>query len=162
MTIDTCLRIGAIGLPLVGALAIWRLGPRFPRTQRWLAAFIFGATGLIALTLFLLNRYYACMFASGRQSCLFDGSATLSLVLLSIVLARGGIVLRGENKGQDYITMLMLSSAWAGIGLAQNLLVLLLSLNLFVLAVNRWLKRKGLGGRFLALRDDYKDDDDVK
>ena len=158
MTIDTWLRIGAIGVPLVGALALWRWGTKFPRGQRQLVLFIFSTTGLIALTLFLLNRYYACMLAFGEENCLFDGSATLSLFLLSIVLARGCIVLRGENRGHDYIPMLLLSSGWAGMGLAQNLCLILVFLNLFLFAVDRWLKRKGLGWRFLVLRDGYRDD----
>lgn len=158
MTIDTWLRIGAIGIPLVGALAIWRWGTKLPRAQRRLVVFIFGTTGLIALTLFLLNRYYACILAFGRQNCLFDGLATLSLFLLSIVLARSCIVMRGENRGQDYVPMLLLGSAWAGMGLTQNLCLFPVFLNLFVFAVDRWLKRKGLGWRFLVLRDDYRDD----
>lgn len=160
MTIDTWLRIGAIGIPLVGALAIWRFGIRFPRAQRWLVVSILGIVGLIAVTLFLLNRYYACILAFGRQSCLFDGLGTLSLFFLSVVLARSCIVLRGENRAQEYALMLLLSSGWAGMGLAQNLCLVLVFLNLFIFAADRWLKRRGIGWRFLALRDDY--DDDVK
>ena len=137
MTIDTWLRIGAIGIPLVGALAIWRWGIRFPHVQRRLVLFIFGTTGLSALTLFLLNQHYACILVFGRQNCLFDGSATLSLFLLSIVLARSCLVLRSEDAGQDYIPMLLLGSAWAGMGLTQNLCLFLVFLNLFVAAMSR-------------------------
>jgi len=147
MMLDTWLRIGAIVLPLAGALTIWRWGVRFPRAQRWLAVSILGTTGLIALTL-----------AFGRQSCLFDGLATLSLFLLSIVLARGCIVLRGENKEQDYILELLLGSAWAGMGLTQNFLLFLGFVSLFILAADRWLRRRGITARFLVVRDDYKDD----
>jgi len=50
--------------------------------------------------------------------------ATLSLFLLSTVLARWCIVLRGENKEQDY------------------------------LAADQWLRRRGITARFLVLRDD--------
>ena len=159
MTIDTWLRIGAISLPLVGAVAIWRLGTRLPRAQRRLAISIFGTTALITLTLFLLNKYYACMLAFGKQNCLFDGLATLSLCLLSIILARGCLVLRGEDKEQDYIFMLLLGGACAGMGLAQNLCPFLIFLNLFLFTLARLLKRKGLGGHFLMLRDDYQDND---
>jgi hypothetical protein len=158
MSIDTWLRIAALGIPLVGALVIWQWRTEFPRAQRWLVVFIFGTTGLIALILFLANRHYACILSFGRRSCLFDGSATLSLLLLSIVLLRSCIVLRGENRGQDYIPRLLLASAWAGMGLVQNLCLFLVFLNLFLFAVNSWLKRKGLAWRFLALRDDYRDD----
>jgi hypothetical protein len=160
MAIDTWLRIGAIGLPLIGALIIWRWGDKFLHAQRWLAGIIFGIIGLIALTLFLLNRYYACILVFGRQNCLFDGLATLSLFLLNLVLARASVVLRGEDRGYDYILMLLLSSAWAGmgIGLAENLLVFLIFLYLFFFVLNRWFKRKGFRGGFLKLRDDYEDD----
>jgi hypothetical protein len=44
-------------------------------------------------------------------------------------------------------------------GLAQNLLVLIVFLNLFMFVVYRWLTGKGFQPRFLVLRDDYKDDD---
>lgn len=159
MTLDTWLRIGAVGLPLVGAVAIWRWGAKFPRAQRRLTVIILGTTGLTAMALFLLNRYYACILAFGRQSCLFDGLGTLSLFLLSIVLARSCLVLRGENKGQDYALMLWLGGAWAGMALAQHLCLLFVFLNLFVLALAQWLKRKGIGGHFLMLRDDYRDDE---
>lgn len=158
MTIDTWLRIGAISIPMVGALAMWRWGTKFPRAQRRLTVSMLGITGLIGLTLFLLNRYYACILAFGRRNCLFDGSATLSLFLLSIVLARGCIVLRGENKEQDYILLLLLGSAWAGMGLTQNFFLLLGFACLFVLAADRWLRRRGITARFLVLRDDYSDD----
>ena len=157
MTIDTWLRIGAVGLPVVGALAIRLWGTRFPRVQRRLAVFIFGTTGFIALTLFLLNRYDACILRLGQQSCLFDGSATLSLLLLSIAWARRCFVRRDRDRRQDYISMLLLCGAWAGMGLTQNLGLFLIFLNLFYFAVDRWLRRKGFVWRFLALRDDYAD-----
>jgi hypothetical protein len=158
MTLDTGLRIGAIGLPLFAALAIWRLGSRFPRPQRWLAAPVLAVAGLMALTLFLLNRYYACMFAVARENCLFDAAATVSLFLLNAVSARSCLVLRGEDRGPDAIPLLLLSGAWAGSGLTQNLLVMLVSLNLLLFALDRWLRGRGLGWRFLVLRDDYGDD----
>jgi hypothetical protein len=157
MSIVTWLRISAIGLPLIGALTLWRWKERSLGAQRWLVAILFGLIGLVALTLFVLNEYYACIFLSGRQNCLFDGLATLSLVLLSVVLARGCVVLRGANK-EDHILMLLLNSAWAGMGLAENLLELLLFLNLFLYVIHRGLNRQGLKWRILILRDDYKDD----
>jgi len=156
MTIDAWLRICAIGLPLIGALIIWRWGDKFLHAQRWLAVSIFGIIGLITLSLFVLNRHYACIYLFGRQNCLFDGLATLSLFLLNLVLA--SLVLRGENRGYDYMLMLLLSSAWAGMGLAENLLVLLISLYLFFFVIIRWFKREGFRGGFLKLRDDYEND----
>lgn len=54
--------------------------------------------------------------------------------------------------------MLLLISAWAGVGLSNNLLGLLVSLNLLAFVVSRMIKRKGLSGGFLVLRDDYQDD----
>ena len=160
MTIATWLRIGATGLPLIGALTIWRWGDKFLHAQRWLAVSIFGIIGLIALNLFLLNRIYACILLFGRQNCLVDGVDTLSLFLLNLVLARTSVVLRGENKGYDYILMLLLSSAWAGIwlGLAENLGVFLIFLYLFFFVLNRYMKKEGFKGGFLKIRDDYEDD----
>jgi hypothetical protein len=153
----TWLKIVAIGIPLIGALAIWRWGDSFLRAQRWLVASIFGLTGLVALTLFLLNRQYVCILLVGRQNCVFDGLATLSLFLLSLLLVRACIVLRSVNKDQAYILMLLLSSAWAGMGLTENLLVFLIFLNLFFYVIHRWLKMEGLNWTFLIVRDDYKD-----
>lgn len=158
MTLDTWLRICAIGIPLIAALTIWLWGDKFLHAQRWLVSIIFCIAGLIALTLFLLNRYFACILSGGRENCLFDGAATLSLVVLNIVLARASFFLRGENKRYDYILMLLLSSAWAGMGLAENLFIFLIFLYLFFFVLNRWFKRKGFKGGFLKLRDDYDDD----
>jgi hypothetical protein len=157
MTIVIWLKIGAIGLPLMGAVSLWRWGDKFLGAQRWLAASIFGLIGLVALTLFLLNRHYACILLFGRQSCLFEGLATLSLFLLSGILARACVVMRGENKRYDYILLLLLSSAWAGMGLTENLLLFLIFLNLFCYVFDRWLNSKGLKWRFLIVRDDYRD-----
>ena len=158
MTIDSWLKIGAICIPLAGALTIWLWGDKFIHTQRWLAGIIFGITGLIALTLFLLNKYYACTLLTGKQNCLFDGLATLFLFSLNLILIRASIVLRSKNQGFEYILMLLLSSAVAGIGLAENLLVFLISLYLFFFVLNRWFNRKGFRGGFLKIRGDYEDD----
>jgi hypothetical protein len=158
MTIESWLRISAIGISLIGALAIWLWGNKLHHTQRWLAGTIFGTAGLIAMTLFLISRHYACIFTLGKQNCLFDGMATLSLFLLNLVLAGASFVTRSENRGYDYILMLLLSSAWAGMGLAENLLVFLIFLYLFFFVLNRWIKMKGFKSGFLVLRDDYEDD----
>jgi hypothetical protein len=65
-----------------------------------------------------------------------------------------------EGRRRDYLLMLMLSGALAGLALAQNLLVLIVFLNLFFYVGYRWLSKKGFQPRFLVLRDDYKDGDD--
>jgi hypothetical protein len=150
--------MGAMSLPLIGAVIIWRWGDRFRFSPRWLAANIFALVGVIALTLFLLSQHYACMLLSGRNNCLVEGLGTLSLFLLSILLARRSIIMRDANQAQSCILMLMLGSAWAGIGLANNLLELLLFMNLFVYVIYRWLHRQGFKFRILLLRDDYGDD----
>ena len=157
MTIDTWLKIGAIGLPIIGAITIWRLGDRSLRAQRGLAVSIFCIVGLFALSLFVLNRHYACIYVFGRQNCLFDGLATLSLFLLNLVLVIF-IVLRGKNKGYDYILLLLLSGAWAGLGLGNSLLLFLISLYLFFFALRRYMKNQGFRGGYLKLRDDYEND----
>jgi hypothetical protein len=159
MTADTWLRAIVIGLPLVGALVIWRWGGRFPEAQRWAAAAIFGAAGLAALALFLLNRQYACILASGTKNCLWNGAASLGLFLLDAWFAIRCVVPPGEGKRRDFIVMLLLSGSLAGVGLAQNLLLLIVFLNLFLFTGSRWLTGKGIQPRFLVLRDDYKDGD---
>ena len=158
MAVDPWLRFGAIGLPLFGALIIWGWGEKFPYTQRRLTGITFGILGLIALTLFLLNRHYACVFALGRENCLFEGLATLSLFLLNVFLAGKSITLQGENRGTVYILLLLLSSSWTGIGLVENVLVLLIFLYLFFFVLNRWAKMEGFKSGFLKIRDDYDDD----
>jgi NADH:ubiquinone oxidoreductase subunit 4 (subunit M) len=157
---DTWLRAVAIGLPLAGALVIWRWGGHIPRAERWVAAAIFGAAGLTALLVFLLNRQYACILATGRASCLLDGLGPLGVCLLDAVFAVRCVVPAAEGKRRDFVLMLFLSGALAGMGLAQNLLVLIVFLNLFMFVVYRWLTGKGFQPRFLVLRDDYKDEDD--
>ena len=156
--IDTWLKIGAIGIPLVGVaiLSIWR--GKLHQVQYRLASIILGVVALIAMALFLHNRLYACIVLLGRQNCLFEGLATLSLFLLNLILARACAVPWDINKGYDIILMLLLSSAWAGIGLAENLFVILLSFYLFFFVFNRWIKREGFKGGFLMLRDDYEEE----
>lgn len=158
MTIDTWLRMAAIGLPLIGVLAIWGSRDKFLRVRDGLVAVLLGLNGLAALSLFMLNRHYGCILSAGKGNCLFDGLATLSLFLLNAILFRSCIVLRGGKEKYDYILMLLLSSAWAGMGLIDNLLVLLIFLNLFFYVIHKWLERNGLGWRFLILRDDYQDE----
>jgi hypothetical protein len=158
MTTDTWLRIGAVSIPLVGALTIWRWGTKFPGALRRVVVLLFGATALCALTLFWLNRYYACILSFGEQNCIVDAMATLSLFVLSILRAGSCLVLHGENLTREAVPLLLLTAAWAGMGLIQNLFLILVFLNLFFFAVDRRLKSKGLTWRFLTLRDDYQDD----
>ena len=157
---DTWLRVVAVGLPLVGAIAIWRWGGRFRRAPRWAAAIIFGIAGLAALALFLLNRHYACILSSGSANCLMDGLGTLGLFLLDTFFAVRCVLPPAGDKRRDFISMLLLSSALAGMGLAKNLLVLIIFLNLFLFVGQRWLTRKGFQPRILVLRDDYEDRED--
>jgi len=160
MAPDTWLRVVAIGLPLAGATAIWRWGARFRRGQRWVAASVFVIVGVLALALFLLNRHYACILSAGRANCLMDGLGTLGLFLLDAFFAIRCVAPAAGDKGRDFISMLLLSGALAGMGLAKNLLVLIIFLNLFLFVGYRWLTRKGFQPRILVLRDDYKDGDD--
>jgi hypothetical protein len=162
MAPDTWLRVVAVGAPLAGALVVWRWGERFPHARRWVAAVIFGAAGLAALLLFLLNRRYACILVSGRTNCLWDGAASLGLFLLGTSFAIRCAVPASEGKKRDFILMLLLSSALAGIGLAMNLLALIVFLNLFLFVGSRWLSRQGFQPRFLVLRDDHKDEEDQR
>jgi len=153
MTVDLGLRIAAIGLPVIAALVVWRRSMR-----RWLVVSIFGVAGLAGLVLFVVNRHYACIVRGGQQNCLFDGLATLSLFALNAVLARRRVVIEDTDPRGDDILMLLLSGAWAGMGLAGNLEVFVVFLNLFLFVIHRLIQRKGLKWRFLVIRDDFEDD----
>ena len=152
---DTWLRVLAIGLPLVGAIILWRWGARSRHAQSWVAATLFGIAAIVSLTLFLLNREYACILSSGRGNCLMDGLASLGLFSLDAFFAIRCVVPAASDRGRDFISMLLLSSALAG-----NLLLLVIFLNLFLFVGHRWLTRMGFQPRILVLRDDYKDEDD--
>jgi hypothetical protein len=157
MTLDLWLRVTAIGLPLIGAFILWRWNKSVD-IRYWLAVTIFSLVGLAALGLFLLNEHFACIFATGKQNCLTDGLATLSLILLCAVLIISSISRRDERQKLDYRLMFFLNSAWAGLGLAKNLLVLLAFLNLFFYVIYKWLEQKGLGWGMFITRNDYRDD----
>jgi len=135
------------------------LGGRFPHAQRWVAAAITGVVALVALALFLLDGRYACILASGRANCLLDGAGTLGFFLLGAFLAIRCLTPPAGNRPRAFILMLLLCSALAGMGLAQNLLVLIVFLNLFMFVLYRWLTGKGIQPRFLVLRDDYGDEE---
>lgn len=152
--LDSWLRFLAMYTPILGALIIWRGGEKLVRFQRRLAGGIFCIMGVAALLLFFLNRYYACIFATEKSNCLFDGAATISLIVLHLVLIRGCIRMRAENNGEDLILMLLLSSAWAGVGLGKNLFVILLALYLFFFVLHRWYRKIGYKGGFMKFRDD--------
>jgi NADH:ubiquinone oxidoreductase subunit 4 (subunit M) len=159
MAPDTWLRIAAISLPLAGALVIWRWGGRFPDAQRWLAAAILGLSGLLSLSLFLLNRQYACLLVSGSANCLVDGAGLLGLFLLDAFFVIRCLVPPDQRKKRDFILMLSMSGALGGIGLSQNLLAWIVFINLFLFVGHRWLTKHGFQPRFMVLRDDYKDED---
>jgi formate hydrogenlyase subunit 3/multisubunit Na+/H+ antiporter MnhD subunit len=158
MTLDMWLRVTAIALPLLGASVLWQWKNKSIAIRYWLAVIISSMVGLAALGLFLLNRHFACIFSTGKKNCLTDALATLSLILLCAVLVISSIILRDERQKLDYRLMLFLSSAWAGIGLAKNLLVLLVFLNLFFYVIYKWLDQKGLGWGMFITRNDYRDD----
>ena len=158
MSLVMWLKIAAIGLPLLAALAIWLWSNTFPRARQRLAASVLAIVGLIAATLFVIDRDYACVLASGRQNCLFDGLATVSLACLSLVLARACLAAPDPtraNKVWDYRMLLLLASGWAGVGLGDNLLVFILAVYLLFYVLLRWMRRKGLRGGMFVVRDDY-------
>lgn len=147
----------AVLLPAVGALIIWRWHSANSTAQRALAASLSGLITAIALIIFLQDQLYACIFKTGVDNCLIDGLAALSLLILSCGLVLREI-LRNANTTQDYILMLSLNSIWAGLALPKNFFFTLIFLNLFLFWIDRYLKSQGASWRFLALRDDYKDD----
>lgn len=157
---DPILKIGSVGIPFIGGLVIWWRGEQFPRRVRWVAVTLLGLTGFFALTLNLLNGYYACIFAFREQNCAFEGLGSLSLFLLSLILVRGSLYLGGEELEKGFAIRVLFVSAWAGmwVGLVDNLFVFLVFFNVFLFVSDRWLRRRGLRWRFLTLRDDYKND----
>ena len=157
MTLDVWLRVTAIALPLIGTFVLWRWNKSID-VGYWLTIIIFSTVGLVTLGLVLLNKHFVCIFSTGKQNCLTDGLFTLSLILLCAVLIVSSIIRRDERQKLDYRLMLFLSSAWAGIGLAKNLLVLLIFLNLFFYVIYKWLDQKGLGWGMFITRYDYRDD----
>ena len=127
-------------------------------SQRRFAALLLGITGLLALSLFFLNGYYACMFTSGRKNCLFDALATLSLFLLALIFGWRALVVRDPDTKAELILMCFFISAWAGMGLAENLVVLWVALNLFGYVLYRWFKKNGIRWSFFRMPPDDKDD----
>ena len=158
MGINTILRVIAIFLPLLAAFFIWRLGDKIHQSKHRLAVFVFGLNAIIALILFIFTTQYTCVFQSGRKSCLLEATGTISFLLLNLFMSKVCLTRTRESDSEELILMLLLSSAWADVGLADNLFVLLLALYLFVFVFNRWLKRIGFKGGFLKIRNDDEED----
>jgi formate hydrogenlyase subunit 3/multisubunit Na+/H+ antiporter MnhD subunit len=97
---------------------------------------IFGLASLVALAVFLLNRRYSCILLTGSENCLAEGFGMLSLVVLNVILAAKSFSLRNAKrtaeKRSNLFRMLFLSISWAGMGLAENLFILLIFLYLFL------------------------------
>ena len=158
MTLDMWLLIGAIGLPFIGALILWRWEAIFLNIEHWLVVLIFGIVGLVALAIFLLNGYFACFLVTGQENCLFDGLASLFIFLLNLTLARQAFVLESSNKRDDYILMLLLSGSCAGIGLSKNPLVIVVSSTLLLWVIYIWLRRRGWRWQSPVFhRDEHRD-----
>lgn len=161
MTLEIWLTILAIGLPLAGALLIWWLGDEHRRTKHWLSVIVATLTGLIALGLFFTNRHFACMLLSGRQNCIWNGFATLSLGAagLGLALKTQRARMPGySNRSRNDVPLLLLVGGWAAMGLAENLLLWFVGWWLLLYGIYRWLTTKGLVWRIIVIRDDYKDD----
>ena len=161
MNSSVWLKFGIIGLPLIGALVIGRRrggGPRWARFTRGAAAAILLVAGLAALAMFALNRQYACVLRSGPDNCVFDALASLSICLLGVVLARAILLLRGDNLRVDYALLLLLFTGWAGFGLADNLLQLLIAINVFLIALFQTFKQHDIRwGIFVPWPDHSRD-----
>jgi hypothetical protein len=158
MDLDLWLRIGAICLPLISALVIWSFKEIRLDLERWFVVTVFGIVALFGLTLFLLNHTYACSFRIGPENCLFGSIAVWSLIVLNFMFAKASTQARSVNAREDFILMLLLCSAWAGITLAMNILVVIACLNLLLLVVSKWFRREGYQWRLFA----YRDEDDDK
>jgi hypothetical protein len=107
-----------MGLPLLAALILWWVEDRQAQLRFWLAAITFSLVGLIALVLFVINRQYGCILASGRQNCLFDGLASLSLFGLCMVLVKVSLANQtqsfSDQAGDERLKLLLVARgpAW--------------------------------------------------
>ena len=108
-----------------------------------------------SLGIFATSQLYRCVFSSGRENCLFEGLASLSLGILSLTIAIQTLLEHKPDRMDTYINRLLLVGIWAGISYTENVLLILPFLYLFYYLVNRWLKGKGLQWRFLVAKDDY-------
>lgn len=130
----------AIGIPLCAALVIRLRGEAFPRATRWFFLSSLCAVAITALLLFVVNGKFACVLVGGKQNCLFDGAALVTLCLLCVLLV---IRMWSDERARApgvYVWFLLLVVGWAGMGLAENLLVFVLALNIFGYALYRLLK----------------------
>lgn len=158
MALSSLLKYLSAGMPLLGALFLWRAGGFFPRRAHLLGAAVLALVGICGTGIFLLERLFRCMFQAGRENCLIQGSTSLGLIILCLVWIVVSLLPRRQRSVDPSINRLLFASVWAGIGFTQNLLVLLLFLYLLYFLVDRWLRSKGLQWRFLVIRDDYRDD----
>ena len=98
---------------------------------------------------------------TGIQNCLFPALGALSLLFLSLILIKVSLEdsLPADAKvRRDYSLRLLVVSAWAGMSLADNLLMLMAAWFLFLYVINQWLTTRNLRWRIFVLRDDYGDD----
>jgi len=159
MNMELLLTICTIGFPIIGALLLWRWGKENVQAQRWATAITLGLTGLAALTFFLISKQYACAFSTMKGNCAVAGLGTLSVFLLSVVLAFVS-VLRESNERHDYNFMLLLSSAWAGAVLGGNYswVISLFSLSYLLIVAGRWVRARGSTVGYFGARQEYNPD----
>jgi hypothetical protein len=158
MTGIVILKIVAIGLPLIGALALalWR-GDLPRRAREAVAGLLFGS-GLAALALFILTGQPACMLRTGPQNCVLDGAATLLVFVASLVLGRAALRLRDDNVRADSISLLLLFTGWAGFGLADNLLQLLISIYVVLYSLSRIFRQHDIRSGIFVLWPDQNEE----
>lgn len=155
MNIQVLLTIGTIGLPIIGALLLWRWGNEYVHAQRRGAAITLGVTGLLALILFL----NACVFLTDRLDCTYARLYSISVCLLCVVLVFVS-VLRESNERHDYSFMLLLSSTFAGLVLTlkHSWVMSLFSLSLLLIVVGRWVRARGSSVSYFFSRHEYNPD----
>lgn len=153
----TFLKWTAIGLPLVAALLIRVARGMSSRTMQRVTFLVLCLVALTSLGLFFTRGNAACMFAGGEQNCLFDGLAALSLSALAAYLAFATFVQRSVQERIDYALVLLLTGAWAGLGLAENLFELIVFMNLLFYVLFRLFKRKDIVWGFVVPRSPPQD-----
>lgn len=156
------LKITAVGTPLVSALAVYGLIRCQYQRQRRLAMITAGIVSLAGLGVFLLERQYTCVVASGDGNCLWEGVGSLSLLLFAGIMAlkvRSDRPLETDQDRISYMLSMFMLAGWAGLAMAPNLLIWLASWGMFATALYRRLDLMGVNWGFMIVTHDTWYDD---
>lgn len=156
------MKITAVGIPLASALAVYGLIRTRYQKQRRLAMITAAIVCLAGLGVFLLDRHYSCVVASGEGNCLWEGFGSLSLLLFAGILAmklRTDRPLETDQDRTGYMLSMLMLAGWAGLAMAPNLLLWLASWGVFATSLYRRLDLLGVNWGFMIVTHDTWYDD---